>query len=237
MFNEHAAGIGNGIKICSTLNWLTFIETKRCRAALLTAILGLLGEMARVTLPTGSGVPGVELQRGSRGHALFALQREDVPQFIAPFVPTPQDVVDRMLELAEVAKEDILYDLGSGDGRIVMTAARRYGVKAVGFEIDAALVKESRESIRQAGLEHLVEIREEDIRTVDLSPASVLTLYLYPGANLRLRSAIMRQLQPGSRVVSHAFGMGDWGPDRVEKFTDSTGLSRTIYLWRIARKK
>src|ERR687895_2148200 len=87
--------------------------------------------------------------------------------YIAPFVPTPQEVVDRMLELAEVGQGDLLYDLGSGDGRIVITAARRYGVKAVGFEIDPALVKNSRDSIRDAGLEHLVEIREQDIRTVD----------------------------------------------------------------------
>ncbi|MGH7930073.1 MAG: SAM-dependent methyltransferase, partial [Candidatus Binatia bacterium] len=123
------------------------------------------------------------------------------------------------------------------DGRIVITAARRYGIEAVGFEINPALVKESRESIREAGLEHLVEIREEDIQTVDLSRASVLTLYLYPGANLRLRSAIMRQLKPGSRVVSHAFGMGSWKPDRIEQLTDSTGLSRTIYLWRIVQKQ
>ena len=153
--------------------------------------------------------------------------------YIANYVPTPQEVVERMLELAEVRKEDLLYDLGSGDGRIVITAARRYGAKAVGFEIDRALVKNSRDRIREAGLEHLVEIREQDVRTVDLSPASVLTMYLSSAANLRLRSAITRQLKPGSRVVSHDFGMGNWKPDRIDQLTDSAGLSRTIYLWRI----
>jgi SAM-dependent methyltransferase len=156
--------------------------------------------------------------------------------YIAPFVPTPQEVVDRMLELAQVSQEDILYDLGSGDGRIVITAAKRYKAKAVGFEIDPALVKSSQRSIKEAGVEALAEIREEDVRTVDLSPATVVTMYLYPGANLRLRAAIMRQLKPGSRVVSHDFSMGDWKPDRVERMTDSGGLSRTIYLWRIGER-
>lgn len=153
--------------------------------------------------------------------------------YIAPFVPTPQEVVDRMLELAQVSQGDVLYDLGSGDGRIVITAARRYRAKAVGFEIDPALVTYSQRNIKEAGVEALAEIREQDIRTVDLSPASVVTMYLYPGANLRLRAAIMRQLKPGSRVVSHDFSMGDWKPDRVERMTDAAGFLRTIYLWRI----
>ena len=152
---------------------------------------------------------------------------------MAPFVPTPEEVVDRMLALAELRQGDLLYDLGSGDGRIVIAAASRYGIKAVGFEINPALVKESHDNIISAGLAHLAEIREEDVRTVDFSPATVLTMYLYPAANLRLRATILRQLKPGSRVVSHNYGMGDWKPDRVEQVTDATGLSRTIYLWRI----
>jgi SAM-dependent methyltransferase len=141
-----------------------------------------------------------------------------------------------MLELAQVRQGDLLYDLGSGDGRIVITAAKRYGAKAVGFEIDHALVTYSQRNIKEAGVEALAEIREEDIRTIDLSPASVLTMYLYPGANLRLRAAIMRQLKPGARVVSHDFSMGDWKPDLVERMTDSTGLVRTIYLWRMGEQ-
>lgn len=164
---------------------------------------------------------------------VYAEEQDRDSTYIAPFVPTPQEVVDRMLELARVGPGDLLYDLGSGDGRIVITAAKRYGARAVGFEIDPALVTDSERNIKEAGVEHLAEIREEDIRTVDLSPATVVTMYLYPGANLRLRAAIMRQLKPGSRVVSHDFSMGDWKPDRVEQMTDSGGLSRTIYLWRI----
>ena len=163
----------------------------------------------------------------------YAEEQDRDSTYIAPFVPTPQEVVDRMLELAQVSYEDLLYDLGSGDGRIVITAARRYGAQAVGFEIDPALVTNSKRNIKEAGVEALAEIRDQDVRTVDLSPASVVTMYLYPGANLRLRAAIMRQLKPGSRVVSHDFSMGDWKPDRVERMTDSAGFVRTIYLWRI----
>jgi SAM-dependent methyltransferase len=186
----------------------------------------------------GSGHgPGIAAEgRDGRYHfASVGAQLEQDTPYIAPYVPTPQEVVDRMLELAEVGRDDVVYDLGSGDGRIVMTAARTYGVKAVGFEIDPSLVKLSRDNVKDAGLEHLVEIREEDIQTVDLSRASVLTLYLYPDANLRLRRTIMRQLQPGSRVVSHQFSMGSWKPDRIDQMTDSTGLARTIYLWRIPK--
>ena len=157
--------------------------------------------------------------------------------YIAPFLPTPQEVVDRMLELAEINEEDRLYDLGSGDGRIVIAAAGRYGVRAVGFEIDPVLVTHSQRRIRKAGLENLAEIRAQDIRTVDLSPASVVTLYLYPQANFQLRAALLPQLKAGSRVVSHYFSMGDWEPDRMEQMTDSAGFLRTIYLWRIGSQR
>ncbi|MDH3442782.1 MAG: class I SAM-dependent methyltransferase [Deltaproteobacteria bacterium] len=154
-------------------------------------------------------------------------------KYVAPFVPTPEEVVVRMLELAEIRSGDVLYDLGSGDGRIVFAAAKRYGIKAVGFEIDPALVKISREFIKQAGLEKLAEIRDQDVFTVDFSPASVVTMYLYPGAVLRLRPALRSQLKPGSRVVSHNYGMGDWQPVKTEQVKDSAGLTRTLYLWRI----
>jgi cyclopropane fatty-acyl-phospholipid synthase-like methyltransferase len=181
------------------------------------------------------GIGRMELDSGgddSVGVA-YAEEQDRDSTYIAPFVPTPQEVVDRMLELAQVSQGDLLYDLGSGDGRIVITAATRYGAQAVGFEIDPALVTDSKRNIKEAGVEALAEIRDQDVRTVDLTPASVVTMYLYPGANLRLRAAIMRQLKPGSRVVSHDFSMGDWKPDRVERMTDSAGFVRTIYLWRI----
>ena len=149
---------------------------------------------------------------------------------IVPFVPSPQEVVDKMIELAGVKQGDVVYDLGSGDGRIVITAAKR-GARAVGFEIDPDLVRESRENIRKAGVEELAEIRNQDILTVDLSPASVVTMYLLPDVNLKLKPNLLSQLKPGSRVVSHAFDMGDWKPDRNERVS-----GRTIYLWTIPAK-
>jgi SAM-dependent methyltransferase len=189
--------------------------------------------LVSVTLLLGIGRRELDSQGDDSVGVAYAEEQDRDSTYIAPFVPTPQEVVDRMLELAQVSHGDLLYDLGSGDGRIVITAARGYGARAVGFEIDPALVTHSQRNIKEAGVAALAEIREQDVRTVDLSPASVVTMYLYPGANLRLRAAIMHQLKPGSRVVSHDFSMGDWKPDRVEQMTDSAGFVRTIYLWRI----
>ena len=149
---------------------------------------------------------------------------------IVPFVPTPQEVVDKMIELAGVKKGDVVYDLGSGDGRIVITAAKK-GARAVGFDIDGDLVKESRENIRKAGLEKSAEIKQQDILTVDLSAATVVTMYLLPDVNLKVKPNLLKQLKPGSRVVSHAFDMGDWKPDKTERVN-----GRTIYLWTIPAK-
>jgi ribosomal protein L11 methylase PrmA len=149
---------------------------------------------------------------------------------IVPFVPSPQEVVDKMIELGGVKPGDVVYDLGSGDGRIVIAAAKR-GAKAVGFEIDGDLVKQSQENIRAAGVQDAAEIRQQDILTVDLSPASVVTMYLLPDVNLKLRPNLLSQLKPGSRVVSHSFDMGDWKPDKIERVE-----GRTIYLWIIPAK-
>jgi ribosomal protein L11 methylase PrmA len=136
-----------------------------------------------------------------------------------------------MIDLAGVKKGDVVYDMGSGDGRIVITAAKK-GAKATGFEIDGDLVKESRENIRKANVQNLAEIRQQDILTVDFSPASVVTMYLLPDVNLMLKPNLLRQLKPGSRVVSHSFDMGDWKPDKVERVD-----GRTIYLWIIPAVK
>ena len=152
---------------------------------------------------------------------------------IVPYVPTPQEVVDRMLELAEVKKGDVVYDLGSGDGRIVVTAAKKYGIRAIGFEIDPERIKESTENIKKAGVGHLVEIRQQDIRTVDLSAASVLTMYLLPEVNLLIRPNIWKQMKPGSRVVSHDFDMSDWEPVKKENMKDSSNWDHTLYLWHV----
>ncbi len=169
-----------------------------------------------------------------------SLAQQLAPQeepLLAPFVATPQEVVDQMLRMAEVRKDDVVYDLGSGDGRIVITAARRYGARGIGFEIDPKLVRLSRENARRAGVEHLVEFREEDVMTVDLSPATVVTLYLFPEANLKLRPRIQTQLRPGSRVVSHDFNMGDWRPEAIHHMQDEKGSVRTLYFWRIQNRR
>lgn len=150
---------------------------------------------------------------------------------IVPFVPSPQEVVDKMITVADVKKGDVVYDMGSGDGRIVIAAAKK-GARAVGFEIDGDLVKESRENIRKAGVQNLAEIRQQDILTVDFSPATVVTMYLLPDVNLKLKPNLQKQLKSGSRIVSHSFDMGDWKPDRVERVD-----GRTIYLWTIPAKK
>jgi hypothetical protein len=164
-------------------------------------------------------------------------QAQDDDKKIVPYVPTPQDVVDKMLAMAQVKKGDVVYDLGSGDGRIVVTAAKKYGVKAIGFEIDPQRIKESHENIKKAGVEKLVEIRQQDIRTVDLSGASVLTMYLLPEVNMMLRPNIWSQMKAGSRVVSHDFDMGDWKPVSTEHVKDSSGWDHTLYLWRVEAKK
>jgi len=157
------------------------------------------------------------------------------PAPLAPFTPTPQEVVDRMLQMAEVTKDDVVYDLGSGDGRLVITAAKRYGARGVGVDIDPALIARSRDNARREGVDKLVEFRQQDALTVDVSPASVVTLYLLSGANLKLRPILQKALKPGSRIVSHQFGMGDWVPARTETITDQRGTSRLLYLWIIGK--
>jgi SAM-dependent methyltransferase len=151
---------------------------------------------------------------------------------LAPYVPTPQDVVDRMLALADVTSKDVVYDLGCGDGRIPITAAKKYGAHGVGVDIDPERIRESTANAKAAGVENLVTFKQQDAMTVDVSPATVVTLYLLSASNLKLRPILTKQLKPGSRIVSHAFSMGDWDPLKTDNFTDSTGYTRTLYLWK-----
>jgi SAM-dependent methyltransferase len=151
------------------------------------------------------------------------------PRLDVPFVPTPQEVVDRMLTLAKVGKTDTLYDLGCGDGRIVVTAARQFGAHGVGIDLNPERIAEAEANARKAGVEQRVKFRVADLFETDLSPASVVSLYLLPNINIKLRPRLWSQLKPGSRVVSHAFDMGpDWPP---EDTVDVNG--RTIYFWTI----
>src|SRR5512137_2640385 len=134
------------------------------------------------------------------------------PASLAPYVPTPQNVVDRMLKLAAVTDKDVVYDLGCGDGRIVITAAQKFGARGVGVDIDPQRVAESETNARRAGVEKLVSFKLQDALTVDVSKATVVTLYLLSASNMKLRPLLTRQLAPGARILSHAFSMGDWEP-------------------------
>jgi SAM-dependent methyltransferase len=151
----------------------------------------------------------------------------------APYAATPPDVVDRMLALAQVGPGDVVYDLGSGDGRIVIAAAQKFGARGVGIDIDPARVEEATANARRAGVEKLVTFRVQDALEADVTEATVVTLYLVSALNVKLRPRLTAQLRPGARIVSHNFAMGDWDPDTVDVFTGADGLSRTLYLWRI----
>jgi len=153
------------------------------------------------------------------------------------FVPTPQDVVDKMLELAEVTKDDLIYDLGCGDGRIVVTVAKKFGCKAIGYDIDPNRVKESLENVAKNNVGHLVTIEQKDIFTLDLSKANVITLYLLPELNVKLIPQL-EKLKPGSRIVSHDFSMEGVKPDKVVTITsDKDEYEHTVYLWTVPLKK
>ena len=151
---------------------------------------------------------------------------------VPPFVPTPPAVVDAMLELAQVTEDDVVYDLGCGDGRIVIAAAKRYGARGVGIDIDPDLIEKANTNAQREGVEHLVTFVQQDVLHADVSDATVVTLYLLPAFNLKLRPILTSQLRAGARIVSHNFDMGDWEPDRVDSLEDAISFSRSIFLWR-----
>lgn len=144
------------------------------------------------------------------------------------FVPTPNEVVDKMLEMAQVTAKDTVYDLGSGDGRIVITAAQKYRARGVGIDIDPERIKEATANARKAGVADRVKFILGDLFEADISPATVVTLYLLTDLNLKVRPKLLKELKPGTRVVSHAFAMGDWQPERTAEVSGTT-----VYLWRI----
>jgi tRNA A58 N-methylase Trm61 len=151
------------------------------------------------------------------------------------FVPTPQEVVEKMLELAKVTKKDIVYDLGCGDGRIVVTAARKYGCKAKGFDVDPDRIKESKANVKKNKVGELVSIERKDIFKLDLRPASVITLYLLPDLNVKLVPQL-KKMKPGTRIVSHSFDMRGYKPDKVVTVKTKDDREHTIYLWTIPLK-
>jgi SAM-dependent methyltransferase len=156
-------------------------------------------------------------------------QNAPARQLDVPFEPTPQNVVDKMLEIANVNKNDLLYDLGSGDGRIVVTAAKKYGARGVGIDLDPQRVMEARANAKEAGVEDKVKFMVGDLFQADFSDATVVTLFLFSHVNRQLRPQLWRQLKVGTRVVSHVWDMGDeWPPEKTEVVD-----GRTIYYWTI----
>ncbi len=153
-------------------------------------------------------------------------------QINPPYVRTPDHVVDAMLKLAGVKKTDVIYDLGCGDGRIVIAAAKNYGARGVGIDIDPERIQEARDNARKAGVEALAKFEINDLFDADIREATVVALYLLPDVNLRLRPKLMKDLKPGTRIVSHDFHMGDWKPEKHEL----VDAASNIYLWKIPAK-
>ena len=158
-----------------------------------------------------------------------------------PYVPTTEPAVQAMLKLAEVQKTDVVYDLGCGDGRIVIAAAKNHGARGVGIDIDPVRIKEARENARKAGVEGSVRFEENDLFRSDIREATVVTLFLLPYINLKLRPKLLKDLKPGTRIVSNTFNMGDWKPDKEATVDntngeDDSGLSQTLYLWTVPNK-
>src|SRR4051794_39422617 len=167
---------------------------------------------------------------GARDDGKVAAQTTPQKKPDVIFVPTPPEVVDKMLEMAEVKKGDVLYDLGCGDGRIVVTAAKRFGIKAVGFDVDPQRIAEARENVRKAGGGDLVTIKQQDIFGAALGEPRVVTLSLLPSLNVKLMPELAR-LKPGSRIVSHSFDMRGARPRKVEEVRRGYGGTKKLYLW------
>ena len=197
-----------------------------CAAAVVTGLVaGLLG--AR-TLPAGEAA-------GKAAAGTAPAKEEKTPDVV--YVPTPHDVVEKMLELAGVRKGDVLYDLGCGDGRIVVAAAKKLRCRAVGFEIDELRVAEARKNVARAKVDKLATIEQKDVFTIDLNPASVVTLYLLPELNVKLIPQLQK-LNPGSRIVSHDFDMKGVLPDKVLHMTSKEdNVEHTLYLFTTPLKK
>ena len=163
--------------------------------------------------------------------------RATFAQDTIPFVPSPMHVVHKMLEVAEIKNGDILYDMGSGDGRVVIEAAKKYGIRGVGVDLNAELVAKARENAVQEGVSNLVEFRAQDGLTVDISEATVVTLYMFKWFNNALRPKL-QQLKPGSRVIAHDFDIDEWKPSRIEYVKppedgSDYAESRTLYIWKV----
>lgn len=162
-----------------------------------------------------------------------AMAQEKKPEKLAPYYPTPESVVEKMLQFAELKKGERMFDLGSGDGRIVIMAAEKFGANATGVELDADLWKQSSSRIRSLGLEKNARIINGDVLRQDYSGANVLTVYLLPSSNDKVRPLLEKQLKKGTRIVSHDFEISGWKPEKTETIDDDgEGRSHTLYLYR-----
>ncbi|MBD1878409.1 class I SAM-dependent methyltransferase [Coleofasciculus sp. FACHB-T130] len=180
---------------------------------------------AQTQAPAAPTAPSVQVEAPATD-----VQTQQQPADV-PFVPTPEVVVAEMLKQGQVKGNDVLYDLGSGDGRIVITAAKQFGTRGTGVDINPQLVQESRENAQKAGVSDRVRFLQQDLFTTDLSDATVVTLYLLPDVNLRLRPKLLKELKPGTRIVSHNYDMGEWKPEQVVQVESSPGRQHTIYTW------
>ena len=181
-------------------------------------VLALVGLMVAASVPTPLYAQAATQEAATR--------RPDVI-----YVPTPEEVVEAMLQVANVTKTDIVYDLGCGDGRIPVTAARKHGARGVCIDIDPQRIKEANENVAKNNVGDRVRVMNADLFATDLSEATIVTLYLLPSLNVKLMPKLMKELRPGTRIVSHAFDMGDWKP---EKEMDVNG--RKVYFWTIPKQ-
>lgn len=196
-------------------------------AASMSVVSGITGctQLTEISAQTPSAQ--TQVQPTQPGGTQAPLREPDVV-----YVPTSEETVEQMLALAKVTKNDVLYDLGSGDGRIPVTAAQKFGTRGVGIDINPERIREANANAQQAGVTDLVEFRNQDLFTSDFREATVVTLYLLPELNVKLRPELFRQLKPGTRIVSHDFDMGDWKPERVVQTSDGS----TVYLWTIPKE-
>ena len=181
----------------------------------------VLAVLLAVTLLAGCAASGAPASRSA----------SRAPDVI--WVPSPPEVIAAMLELAEVKPTDVVYDLGSGEGEIVIEAARRYGVRAVGIEIDPERIANAHKKAAAAGVTDRVTFLERDLFEADISEATVVTLYLFPEVNARLHPKLLRDLRPGTRVVSHDYGIGDWTPEKTVELKYVLDRTRRVFLWRV----
>ena len=199
-------------------------------------LLSRTGLVFALILLFAAGVPHsapAQIIDSSSSTAPSTTTPDDTTDKDVPYVPTAESVGVRMLEVAGVTEEDVVYDLGSGDGRIPITAAKEFGARGVGVEIDSALVAKARAKAREAGVADKVRFVQGDLFNADLSEATVVALYLWPEVNIQLRPKLLEELDPGDRIVSHDFRMGDWEPERaVDAGAGNTG-QEMVFLWTV----